>query len=421
MTNQKNDVTIVGGGVIGLSCAYFLQKEGFKVRIIDKDKPGDSTGTSYGNAGMIVPSHFIPLAAPGIIVQGMKWILDSKSPLYIKPRASWTLIDWLIKFAQSSTNSHVLKSAPVLRDLNLLSKKLYQQIEREASIDFGLKHKGIVMMSKSQKDLDEEIEVGEKGRKLGLEMEILDAAGIKQLEPEVEVMVLGGVHYPLDSHLIPAQFVSSMSGLLERRGVIIEKNTEVLDFQIEGSKVKGIITNNGESETDNVVIASGTWTGALSKKMKLNIPMQAGKGYSFAIDHTHIPLTTPSILTEARIAVTPMGDKLRFGGTMEITGLDTSINRKRVQAIIDNIPAYYPAFKPEWMNMEEVWRGLRPLSPDGLPYIGRSSKISNVVLASGHATVGLSLAPVTGRLVSDILNEVKPEIDIDLLDPERFA
>lgn len=421
MTNQKTDVTIVGGGVIGLSCAYFLQKDGFTVRVIDKDKAGDETGTSYGNSGMIVPSHFIPLAAPGVVAQGVKWMLDSKSPLYIKPRASLTLISWLLKFVQSSTRPHVQKSGPVLRDLNLLSKKLYQQIEAEEPIDFGLKHKGIVMMSKTQKDLNEEIEVGEKARELGLEVEILDAAGIKQLEPDVEVLAQGGVHYPLDSHLVPRQYVSTMTALLESRGVVIEKDTEVVDFQIKANKVKRLVTNHGEIETDNVVIAAGTWTGDLSKKLKLNIPVQAGKGYSFTIDHTHIPLNTPSILTEARIAVTPLGDKLRFGGTMEITGLDTSINRKRVKAIIDNIPTYYPAFRQEWMNMDEVWSGLRPLSPDGLPYIGRSSKISNVVIATGHAMMGLSLAPVTGQLVSQIIKEEKTAIDIQLLHPERFG
>ena len=196
---------------------------------------------------------------------------------------------------------------------------------------------------------------------------------------------------------------------------------EVFDFKIENSKIQTIITNLGNYSFDEIVLATGSWSGTIAKRLQLSLPMQAGKGYSFTLNNVQKNIRIPSIFLEARVAVTPMNNSLRFGGTMEITGVNHKISMNRVRGIVESIPKYYPEMKVDLPTEEKVWHGLRPCSPDGLPYIGRSRQLNNLILATGHSMLGISLGPGTGKIVADLVDEKKPDVGLLSFNPERFG
>jgi D-amino-acid dehydrogenase len=411
-------IGIIGGGIIGLSSAYYLSKAGHQVTIIEQSNLKD--GCSFGNAGMIVPSHIIPLAAPGMISKGIRWMFNSTSPFYVKPRLSGDLIKWGYHFYKNSTKEHVAKAAPALKEISLLSKAMYQQLSRDLPFDFGYNERGLLMLYQNKETRHEEAETAALANKHGIVAHILSAGEVQKLEPDIKVNALGAVYFPGDAHLTPQQLVNQLIGYLTNTGVTFYTSTTVTDFVQEKGKIKSIITNKGEHSFDEVVIATGSWSGVMTSRLGISLPMQAGKGYSFTLQNVTKNVRIPSIFLEARVAITPMGNTLRFGGTMEITGIDHSISMNRVKGIVDSIPTYYPEMSVPMPKESEVWHGLRPCSPDGLPYIGRSKRISNLVFATGHSMMGLSLGPGTGKLVSEILEGEKTSIHIDSFMPERF-
>lgn len=411
-------IGIIGGGIIGLSSAYYLNKSGHKVTIIDQGDLKD--GCSFGNAGMIVPSHFIPMATPGMISKGIRWMFNSTSPFYVRPRLSGDLIKWGYQFYKHSTKEHVERSIPALKEISLLSKAMYQQLAKELPFDFGYNEQGLMMLFQNAETEKEERETAHLANKIGIEAHLLSAEEVQKLEPDVKVKVRGGVYFPGDGHLTPQALVSQLITFLKVRGVTFQTQTTVEDFIIESERIKLIKTSKGEFYFDEVVIAAGSWSGLLAAKLDLSLPMQAGKGYSFTLQKVEKNIRIPSIFLEARVAITPMGDTLRFGGTMEISGVDHTISMNRVKGIVDSIPRYYPDMKVAMPMKENVWHGLRPCSPDGLPYIGRSKKIRNLILATGHSMMGVSLGPGTGKLISEIVNQENPSISLDTFMPERF-
>ena len=411
-------IGIIGGGIIGLSSAYYLNKSGHKVTIIDQ---GDlKEGCSFGNAGMIVPSHFIPLATPGMISKGIRWMFGSTSPFYVRPRLSGDLIKWGYQFYKHSTKEHVERSIPALKEISLLSKAMYQQLAKELPFDFGYAERGLMMLYQNVETEKEETETAHLANKIGIEAHVLSPKEVQQLEPDVRVKVRGGVYFPGDAHVTPQLLVSQLISYLKEKGVEFKTNTQVTDFVIESNSIKAIKTDKGDMSFDEVIIATGSWSGLLSLKLNLSIPMQAGKGYSFTLQEVEKNVRIPSIFLEARVAITPMGNTLRFGGTMEITGIDHAINMNRVKGIVNSIPKYYPEMNVAVPEKEKVWHGLRPCSPDGLPYIGRSKSLRNLVFATGHSMMGLSLGPGTGKLVSELIDEEKTSIEISAFEPERF-
>jgi D-amino-acid dehydrogenase len=233
--------------------------------------------------------------------------------------------------------------------------------------------------------------------------------------------VAGGVYYPKDCHLSPQQFVAGLTRDLISNGAEFRWQTEVSGWRVSGDCAEAIVTSKGEIQADEYVIAGGSWTPQVARGLQVNLPMQAGKGYSLTLPQPRQLPEICAIFVEARVAVTPMQGALRVGGTMEVTGLDESINPARVRGIVNAVPKYYPEFKVEDFSGIQPWRGLRPVSPDGMPYVGRLKPYKNVSVAAGHAMMGLSLAPITGQLMSDVLSNETPSLDITLLDPNRFA
>ncbi len=411
-------VTIIGGGIVGLSTAYYLQKAGFSVTILDEGRLEE--GCSFGNAGMIVPSHFIPLAAPGMIAKGIRWMFDAQSPFYVRPRLSRDLISWGLRFYRHANSKHVERSMPALSALSFYSKLHYQEWARTLPFDFGYLERGLLMLYHDVALEKEERETAHLAHRLGIDARILSLSEIQAMEPDVRVNARGGVYYPGDAHIIPGSLVRNLIQFLGKQGVTMEREARVDSFVSEGDSIKAVRTTRGEFTSDHWVLATGSWAGQMAKGLNLSLPMQAGKGYSFTLNDVTKNIRIPTIFLEARVAVTPMGPDLRFGGTMEITGNDHSINMNRVKGIVNSINKYYPDMQVGMPGKENVWHGLRPCSPDGLPYIGRTKRRKNLVIAAGHAMMGLSLGPGTGKLVSDLVEGKIPAVDLTMFDPDRY-
>jgi len=413
---MSKKVVVIGGGIVGLSTAYFLQKEGHQVTVIDKSD--FTTGASYVNAGYLTPSHIISLAAPGMITKGIKWMFDSSSPFYVKPRLDSEFLKWAWAFKKSATAKKVESSIPVIRDINLLSRDLYEDLKVSNEFDFHYERKGLLMAYKTEKAGEEEWKVAQRLIDAGLNADLLTNEEIEKLEPNANINFKGGVYYDCDGHTTPSDFMPQMINHLKSIRVEILANEEVKDIEISNKTISKVITNKGVYDTDEVVLAAGSWSPLLSKKLGLNLLIQAGKGYRINVARK-TGITIPTILLETKVAVTPMTGFTRFAGTMEIGGINHDINPVRVNAIAKAGENYYNGLKITEEEKNDVQCGLRPCSPDGLPFIGKSSKCSNLTVASGHAMMGWSLGPATGKLVSEIISDKKTSLDLSPFHPDR--
>jgi D-amino-acid dehydrogenase len=416
--NFMSKAVIIGGGIIGLFSAYYLHKSGWEVDVLEQGDLLDNC--SFGNAGMVTPSHFVPLAAPGMVEKGIRWMFNSKSPFYVKPSFNAELISWGLKFVKSATKKHAEHSAGGLRDISLLSHNLYYEFEKDAGIDFGLTNNGILMLFKSPKVEEEELHLVEKATNLGLDAQYLTPAECRALQPGIDMDILGAVHYHCDSHMYPNKLMAGLVKYLESKGVRIHRHTEAVKINHEAGKVSSISTKDKDFTGDAFLIAGGSWSPGIAKLAGLNVPLMPGKGYSFMVHNPLKKMTIPSILCEAKVAITPMNGSIRFGGTMEVGKINSQVNMNRVKGIVESVPKYFPDFKLDMPEQKDVWFGFRPVSPDGLPYIGMAGKYKNLAIATGHAMIGLSLAPATGKLIADTFNEEKPQMDMGLFAPGRY-
>jgi D-amino-acid dehydrogenase len=404
-------ITIIGSGVIGLTTAYYLQKEGHEVTIIDRGN--GSNNCSFGNAGYISPSHFIPLASPGIVAQGLKWMLSSTSPFYIKPRLDASLLKWGWKFYKNVTDKKVQENAPHLNNILQLSRNLMIDLDKDLNHGFQLETKGCLMLYKSAETGHHEAELGKEAKKYNINAPVLSQKDIQAMEPEVEVDVLGGVYFPIDCHLHPVRMMETLLAQNKANGVKFLFDHEVEGFESSNGKVHAVITNKGKIDGDHLVIASGGWLELMANKLGISLLLQPGKGYSTTYKNRTKNLKHPAILVDDRVAMTPMGNELRVGGTMELSGINDKINMNRVRPIIQAANHYYKNLHLDIPTENQVWTGLRPCSPDGLPYIGNSPHHNNVTVAGGHAMLGISLAAATGHLVKQIIQKEKSEIPME--------
>jgi len=411
---------VIGGGVIGLSVGWYLSRAGFQVTILDRDSSGRES-CSDQNAGMVVPSHFIPLAAPGVIGQGLKWMLNPKSPFYLRPRLDLEMWRWCWDFFRSSNKRNVLKYRQLLSDMSLQSRRLILEMGEELDVD--IVQRGLVMYCQSPKGLENETAVADMARLVGVEAEVCGRERIRELDPDVTMDVIGGVWFPQDCHLNPGKLLDALRKDISSCGGRF-MDAEAVRFIREGRRVTRVVTKaEDELHVDQIVLACGAWTPDLAREFGLRLPMQGGKGYSMTLQN---PVEQPrvcSLLKEGRVAVTPMGDKLRVAGTMEICGRDLSVNPLRVQGIIESFCQFFPAFKPEHFDGIDIWSGLRPCTPDGMPYIGPLPNTDNAIVATGHSMLGLSLGPVTGQIIARQLGVMDdgPALEVGLLAPQRFG
>ncbi|MBT8182846.1 MAG: FAD-binding oxidoreductase, partial [Eudoraea sp.] len=296
---------------------------------------------------------------------------------------------------------------------------LFESIKASGDLgDFQLDRKGLLMLYKTDKAAEEEMQVAAKAKQLGLEIDFLNKKELKAIEPDINIEAKGAIHYECDGHMTPTEFMPKMLTYLKNAGVIIKSNEEILDIAALSNKIHQLITTKSTYEADEIVLAAGSWSGQLSKKIRIQLPLQAGKGYRINVDRP-TGITIPAILVEAKVAVTPMRGFTRFAGTMEFSGINTIIRKERVKAIAKAANDFYPDVEITAMEIENAKSGMRPVSPDGLPYIGRCPDFKNLTIATGHAMMGWSLGPVTGKLVTEIIDGKIPSIDIGLFAPER--
>lgn len=408
---------ILGGGISGLCSAYYLVKEGYNVTVIDRNDI--TTGASFINAGYIIPSHFISLAAPGMISKGIRWMFDNSSPFYVKPRLDFDFFKWVLKFKQSATLDKVEKAIPILKDINLKSQGLYEEILSSLDFQFHYERSGLLLAYCSVKSEEEELKIAERAIKEGLQVRHLTREQLRKIQPDFSEEVLGAIHYECDSHTTPSRFMLSMKNWLKENGVHFELNQDINKINFLKNKIISLESKNATFELDELVLATGSWTSSLAKSLGLNIPVQGGKGYSMDV-YRSTGITIPAILVEAKVAVTPMDGFVRFAGTMEFSGNNSIIRSNRVEAIANSVKNYYTNIEITGEEKEAARSGLRPVSPDGLPYIGKSSEYKNLTIATGHSMMGWSLGPITGKLVSQLIVGKKPTINLDPFKPERF-
>lgn len=411
-------IGIIGGGIIGLFSAYYLREKGHDVTIFEQNAIGN--GASTGNAGMIVPSHVVPLAAPGMIAKGIRWMFDATSPFYVKPSLDSELLRWGYLFYKNSSARFLDQRVCALRDINLLSRRLYQELHESSTIDFGFHGRGILMLYQSAKSEADEREAAIIANRVGVEAQVLTMNEAQDLEPGIRMQANGAVYYPNDAHINPELLVRRLSEWLTDNGVNIIQLDGVIGLDVKNGKIHQIRTSELAYAFDEVILAAGSWSAQVGRQLQLKLPLQAGKGYSFMVENPTSKPSIPSILVDGKIAVTPIGNGLRFAGTLEIGGINQHINMNRVMGIVGSIPKFYPDLSVDMPTPDRIWSGLRPCSPDGLPYIGRSTSISNLVVASGHAMMGISLAPATGLIVSQLVDNEPNEINITPFRAERF-
>lgn len=426
---------VIGGGIVGLSTAHYLRKDGYEVTVLERSDLSDNC--SFGNMGYLSPSHIVPLAAPGMIEQGILWMFQQKSPFYIRPSLNWQLIEWGLKFARHCNQRNVDRGAKPLLDLLLFSKDLFFDWAKQGELQFELEQKGCVMYFQTEKKRKEETAAARIAVDNGLVVEHLDQDRARELEPDLPPNVLGGVWYKDDAHLYPTGLMRQLPGWLEKQGVQIVRNAEVIGFQKDKNKITGVKTAAQHYEADLVVLAAGSWSPQVARLAGEHIPLMPGKGYSMTLEQPTKQLHHPCIFLEAKVALTPWANRLRIGSTMEIGAINDRILLPRAQGILEAVPRFMPDFHddPVFSRLyqkvvkdarsgedvrNEVWFGFRPVSADGLPYIGFAPHTNNLIVATGHAMLGLSLGTGTGKLVAEIAAGRPTSIDTQAFKVDRF-
>jgi D-amino-acid dehydrogenase len=410
------DVAVIGGGVIGVASACLLAERGARVVLLERGEI--CSGASYGNAGWISPSHGTPLPAPGVIRQALRWLLDAESPFYVKPRLDFELARWLLEFARAATAARADATMRVNRELIVASLARYEKLAAQPGADFGFARRGLVVACESWEGLEKARHELELLRALGGEGRALSAAEVRALAPRASESLCGGVHFPEDAHLDPERLVRSLAARASAHGARLETHQEVLALERDGRRIARIVATRGDFRADEVVLAAGAWSPCLAELVELRLPVQAAKGYSVTVRRPPDFGENPVLLSEAKVALTPLGDTLRFAGTLELAGLDLAVNPRRVAAILRAVERFFPGVAAA--ARIETWRGLRPLTPDDRPILGRPRTVPNLVIATGHGMSGISQGAMTAELVTELCMGEAPSLPLAPFSPDRF-
>jgi D-amino-acid dehydrogenase len=416
--DQKSaDVVVIGGGIIGVCAAYYLVRAGREVTLLDRQEPDGPS--SPGNAGLAGPRHAIPLAAPGVPRKAIRWMFDPASPFYVKPRLDMDLMRWMWRFYRSANIAHVQRSLPVLHGMSVLSLRLFEELITEHRIDCHYSREGHLALYRSESSLAAGRHEAQLLAQHGVKSRPVDRLELQALLPAVAPDVIGAIHFPDCVHMDPGLFLEGMVRTVTELGVHRPQPASVLGFSVNQRRVTSVATTNGVLSPQTVVLAAGAWSDELAARFGLRLALQPAKGYSITVSCPDDFPNLGMLLAESKVAVTRMGPRLRFAGTLELAGRDVGINVRRVQAIEQAVRTYLPGLVSA--EPKEIWRGLRPCTPDGLPYLGRPAGLDNVIIATGHAMIGLSVGPATGKLVAQIAGGEEPAVDLALLQPDRFA
>lgn len=412
------DVLIIGGGIIGASTAYELSKTQPNAKILVIDKGDMGYGCSFGNAGWMTPCFAFPLPRPGMLLKSLGWMLDPQGPLYIHPAPSLLLVRWLLRFLSSMTQEHLQRSTHALTELSKYSLKAYAQLDQEHPGAFGFTQRGLLMVAQSAYGLHGAVEEMKMMSSEGIPGQELSGQAVRDLEPAVTGKIHGGVYFPQEAHAEPLAVVQTLVAAAQARGVHFASRTEVFDFVLGDGKIKTVRTTQGDIQADQVVLATGTWSEAIARKLRLNVPVMGGKGYGIIVPELNPMPKIPMMLIEKKIAVTPRNGSLRLAGTLELVAKDDSISTRRMDAIVSGARQFLNV--PEDIRIESLWRGLRPCTPDGVPIISRSRHYSNLVISTGHQMLGLQSGLGSGRLTADLVTGATPTFDPQVYRADRF-
>lgn len=409
-------VVVIGGGVIGAAAAHSLAESGWRVTVVDRGRFG--AGCSHANCGYVCPSHVLPLAGPGAVRSALRTMLQRNGPLKAKPWKSLSLMRWLLAFARRCNRADMLEAGRGIQALLTSSRTLYDGLVRDG-LECEWEARGLLFVFHSRAGMDHYAATDQLLRtEFGVPAKPFPAEAVRELEPALKLGLGGGWLYETDAHLRPDRLMRSWRARLEARGVTVRDGCEVRGFVRDGRRARAVATADGELAADAFVLAAGAWSPLLNKHLGCRLPIQPGKGYSVTTARPATCPTLPMIFEEHRVAVTPMRSGYRLGSMMEFVGYDESIAPKRIDYLRQAAGVYLhePAGEP----VEETWYGWRPMTPDGLPVIGPSPALDNVLIAAGHNMLGLSMAPATGRLVADLLDGREPHIDPRPYSPARF-
>ena len=416
--DSTTEILIIGGGVVGAACAYFLAKAGADVTIVDQGRFGGAC--SHGNCGYIAPSHILPLCQPGAIWSTLKTMFRRNSPFSVAPRMDFRMWNWFVKFALNCNRKHMLSAGRARQTLLDSSRTLYEQLIQDSELtDCDWHTDGLLFVHNLKRDFEHHVEVDELlKREFGLSAKPYSGSELNELEPALKEGFGGGWLYESDAHVRPDQLMTAWKRLLDSLNVRILENCEVTAFENQSGKVSRVVTSTGLLKAERVVLATGAWSPLLSRQLRTSLPIQPGKGYSITMPRPQMCPKYPMIFEEHHVAVTPMSTGYRIGSTMEFSGYDTRIRESRLKLLIDGAKHYLR--EPMAEPIQERWQGWRPMSADGVPMIGKLPRWSNVWAATGHSMLGVSMAPSTGKLISELMLAQTPHIDPQPYRIERF-
>jgi D-amino-acid dehydrogenase len=399
---------VVGSGVIGVTCAYYLARTGWTVTVIDQG--GFGRACSHGNCGFVCPSHVLPLAVPGALGGAFKALFTPHSPLSIKPRFDPALWSWLYRFARRCNTADMLAAGRAIQALLVSSRTLYPRLLAEEALDCEWETCGMLVVFRSRAAMAHHAETDRLLRDhFQLAAQRIDGDELCVREPALKPGLAGGWWYDTDAHLRPDRLMAGWRPVLERHGVAIRTPCTLIGFATTAKQARAVLTSQGDLAADAVVLATGALTPLLQRHLGCRIPIQPGKGYSITMPRPARCPSLPLIFDEHRVAVTPMRSGYRLGSTMEFAGYDSSLNRRRLDLLRRGALPYL--HEPFAEPVEEEWYGWRPMTPDSVPIIDRSPALGNVWIAAGHNMLGLSMAPATGQLIAELLNGRTPHLD----------
>lgn len=413
---RSSDVLVLGAGVIGLACAWYLQQAGRSVRLLDQGVAG--CGSSHGNCGTLTPSHAAPLALPGTVSTALRWLFQPAAPLRIKPRLDPALARWLLAFRRRCNWPDARQSAAAKLPLLEASRRLIEALVSEQHLDCEFATLGTLNVFRDARAFANARAVHERLAEHLPVHEFLDGEATLAREPALKPGVAGAILNPGDASLRPDRFVAELARIVRAHGGVIEEGARIEQIQRDGKRIARIITSRGEFVGSEVVLALGAWSPRFARQLELRMPIQPGKGYSITYERPTRCPRMPLSLKERAVCVTSWGSGYRLGSTMEFAGYDASLNRTRLDALRRGAAEYLHV--PEGPARIEEWYGWRPMTPDDLPMIGRAPGLDNLVLATGHGMLGVSLSAVTGLLVSEIITGRAPSLDIAACSPQRF-
>lgn len=419
MSDQSADIIVIGGGIVGLFCAYYLQKEGRQVTVIDKG-PSQSAA-SFGNCGLISPSHVPPLNDFQLILKATSWLLKPDSPFYIKPQANFGVLSWFLRFVWNARPQTVKHLAQGRHNILKSSRELFDQLFAENDLPCNWNDKGVFFLFKNEKNFDQYHATNERLTTL-FDVKATPYVGeaLREMEPLVRDDVHGGFLYENDASLKPDELVSGLVRLLIQRGVQFMNEKEVTGYLTENDRVTAVRLNSGETiHGKTFVLAGGAMSTKAQSQLRTKIPIQPGKGYSITVESDGKKPTRACMFDEIRVVATPWENSYRLGGTMEFAGYSETLNSVRLSALERGAGEYLKG-PIEIGDQPLLWTGWRPMSPDELPIIGFLPQYQNALIASGHGMLGLSMGPATGLLIAELITGKTAHIDPQYYSAHRF-